>query len=248
MHRTLYTMHYSPWSERARFVLLHHGLEFTEREHTPVLGELALRVRSGRYWGRVTVPLLVEDGTAIMDSLAISEHADRMGSGSRLFPQAERTAILELNERLEPMFQAARARAVQSALADDEAALDLVPPALRSLPFASSTGRLGSRVVAWKHPTPASGIAERLRAGLDEARRELGGRSYVHGEFTYADVIVASAVQLIEPVSDAYIPLSSVKRRTWSDPELAAEFADLVKWRDGLYTKHRVVRAPQAQV
>lgn len=247
MPRTLYTMHYSPWSERARFVLLHHGVEFEEREHTPVLGELALRVRSGRYWGRVTVPLLVEEGGAIMDSLAISEHVDRIGTGSRLFPEAKRAAILEFNERVEPMFEAARARAVQTSLADAEAALDLVPPALRGLPFAVSTGRLGSRVVAWKHPTPASGITERFRAGLNEVRRALSGRNYVHGELTYADVIAASAVQLIEPVSDAYIPISAVKRRTWSDPPLAAEFSDLVQWRDALYAKHRVVRAARSR-
>jgi glutathione S-transferase len=241
MHRVLYTMHYSPWSERARFTLLHHHSQFEEREHTPVLGELALRARAGRYWGRVTVPLLVEDGTAIMDSLAISEHVDRSGPSSRLFPLQHHTAILELNAQLEPMFQAGRARAVRGALTDDDAALDLVPLHLRSLPFARSTGRLGSRFVAWKHPTPAEGIQQRLRTGLEEIRSLLTGRDYVHGDFTYADIIAATAIQLIAPVSDRYIALSPVKRRQWSDPELADEFADLVAWRDELYSKHRPI-------
>jgi glutathione S-transferase len=189
--------------------------------------------------GRVSVPLLVEDGTAIMDSLAISEHVDRAGSNSRLFPLEHHTSILELNARLEPMFHAARARAVQGALTDDDAALDLVPLQLRSLPFARSAARLGSRFVAWKHPTLSSGIREQLRAGLEEVRRLLTGREFVHGAFTYADIIAASTIQLIAPPSDKYLPLSPVMRRQWSDDELADEFADLVAWRDDLYANHR---------
>jgi glutathione S-transferase len=239
--RVLYTIAYSPWSERARFALLHHGCQFEEREHVPVLGEIALRVRSGRPLGNVSVPMLVEDGTAIMDSLAIAQHVDAQAGGASLFPIEHRAAILALNASIEPMFQAARARSIQLNLRDDEAALDLVPPALRNLPFALTTSRLGSRFIAWKHPTPFDAIADGVHAGLVEIRSALGGRAYVHGAFTYADIIAATAVQIIAPVSDRYMTISAVKRRTWSDPQLAAEFADLVQWRDALYAKHRPV-------
>lgn len=242
MTRILYTMPYSAWSERARFALLHHDLAFEEREHLPIVGELALRVRARRYFGRVTVPLLIEDGLAIMDSFAIAEHADRIGSARRLFPEEHRAAIRTLNERLEPMFQAARAKVVITTATDREAALDLMPPELRSLPFAASSGRLGARIIAWKHPTPSGSIEALLRDGLVHVRATIAGRDYVYPEFSYADIIAATAVQQVAPVSERYIPIGPVKRRTWADPALAAEFADLVTWRDALYAKHRPVR------
>ena len=243
MANILYTMPYSAWSERARFALLHHRWDFEEREHIPIVGELALQVRARRFFGRVTVPLLLVDGQAIIDSLAIAEHVDRNGTGSRLFPEPQRAAIHAFNVQLEPAFEAVRARALQSALADDEAALDLVPPALRPLPFARTSGRLGARFVAWKHPTPSDGLQERMRAALVLVREALGGRDYVYGELSYADIIASTAVQLVAPVSDAYIRLGLVKRRTWADAALAAEFSDLVAWRDALYAKHRPLPA-----
>jgi glutathione S-transferase len=242
MTRVLYTMPYSPWSERARFALLHHRCEFEEREHLPLLGEVALRLRARRYLGRVSVPLLVEDGLAIMDSIAIAEHADQIGTGTRLFPPNQRASIHALNERLEPMFQAARARAVRTSQTDDEAAVDLVPPALRGLPLAAATGRFGARIVAWKHPTPSGDVQALLREGLDTVRGALGGRPYMYDGFSYADIIASTAVQQVAPVSEQYVAIGPVKRRTWADPVLAAEFSDLVAWRDALYEKHRPLR------
>lgn len=239
MTRILYTMPYSAWSERSRFALLHHGCEFEEREHVPVLGELALRLRARRYLGRVTVPLLVDGDRAVMDSLAIAEYVDQIGTGSRLFPADQRASIQAFNERIEPMFQAARARALRVGLTDEEAALDLVPPEIRRMPLAAASGRLGVRFVAWKHPTPAGAIEPLLREGLSIVRSALAGRDYIHGAFSYADIIAATAVQQVAPVSERFIPIGPVKRRTWADPALAAEFADLVTWRDALYEKHR---------
>jgi glutathione S-transferase len=247
MTAILYSMPYSPWSERARFALLHHGREFDEREHVPLLGELALHFRARKFWARVTVPLLVEAGVAIMDSLAIAEHVDAAGTNSRLFPEAHRAAIRAFNERIEPMFQAARARALHVGLADDEAALDLTPAALRALPLAKEMTRLGMRVMAWKHPTPSGGVADRLRAGLVDVRSALGGRPYIHEHFSYADIIAATALQLVAPVDERFVPIGPVKRRTWSDPALAAEFSEVVKWRDALYEKHRPVRQPRVR-
>lgn len=239
MGLVLYSMPYSPWSERARFALLHHRLAFEEREHVPLVGELALRVRAGRLWGRVSAPLLIDDGTPIMDSFAIAEHVDRRGQGSRLFPPDRVDAIRALNLRIEPLFEAARARGLRNSLSDAEVALDLTPPALRGLPLAVAMTRVGTRFVAWKHPTPSEGIDERMRAGLQAIRSALGGRAYVHDAFSYADIVCATALQFIAPVSDRYVALSAVKRRTWADAALAAEFSDVVEWRDALYAKHR---------
>ena len=85
---TLYVIHHSPWSERARWALLHHKLRFEEREHVPLIGELSLRMRAKNTKGKVSVPLLVDDeGESVQGSLAIGEHADRIGKRAKLFPE-----------------------------------------------------------------------------------------------------------------------------------------------------------------
>src|SRR5262245_44456729 len=43
--RALLGAFYSPWTERARWALDHHGIAYRFEEHVPVVGELALRRR-----------------------------------------------------------------------------------------------------------------------------------------------------------------------------------------------------------
>jgi glutathione S-transferase len=43
-------------------------------------------------------------------------------------------------------------------------------------------------------------------------------------------------------VDDRYIRLGEASRKVWSHPDLAAEFADLVTFRDELYARHRSAR------
>jgi glutathione S-transferase len=242
MTRTLLVLPYSPWSERARWVLLHHGLAFEERAHVPLLGELALRIRARRPFGFVSVPLLVDDGIAVMDSFAIAEHVDGIGHGDKLLPEAARDEIRALNARIEPLFDAARARSVRSLLKDDQHALAIAPSVIRRLPFAVAVTRVGSRFVARKHRTSFDDPDARMRAGLQAIRSALGGRDYVRDGFSYADIVAATALQFVHAVPDRYIPIDPSLRASWAHPELAAEFADLLAWRDAVYAKHRPVR------
>jgi glutathione S-transferase len=43
----------------------------------------------------------------------------------------------------------------------------------------------------------------------------------------------------VAPVGDAYIRLGRATRRIWTRDALAAEFSDLIAWRDELYAQHR---------
>jgi len=61
--------------------------------------------------------------------------------------------------------------------------------------------------------------------------------------FSYADVICASVLQFVAPVSDRFVPLEPATRRSFTHPELAREFADLLAWRDALYEAHRPIAA-----
>jgi glutathione S-transferase len=239
--RTLYAMSYSPWSERARWVLLHHRLEFTEEAHYPLIGELKLRSRAQRWRGRVSVPLLVDGSNPIMGSLAIAEYVDAMGGESALFPGDLRGPIRELNARIEPTFQCGRAWFSQTL--DDAAALELSPVSLRSWPLAARSARLAAAYLARKHPTPVANLVELFQQGFREIRQTLAGKPYVHGEFTYADIACATALQFVSPLPDVYVPLGAASRSCWQHAELCSEFADLIAWRDQLYRLHRPLSA-----
>jgi glutathione S-transferase len=236
--RTLYVLPNSPWSERARWVLLHHRLEFVEKEHLPMLGELSLRLRTRRFSEQVTVPLLIDVENPVRDSLAIAEYVDAMGGETSLFPGELRGPIRELNDKLEPTLNAVRA-ALLGAELDHEAALELAPPALRRLPLAAGGVKLGAAFLARKYRTSFDNVEARLREGYHEIRALLGGRPYVHDNFTYADILCATALQGVCPVDDCYIEIGAASRKRWHNAELRHEFGDLIDWRDAIYRAHR---------
>jgi glutathione S-transferase len=238
--RTLYSLPHSPWSERARWTLLHHRLPFVEKAHVPLLGELGLRARARRWRGRVTVPLLIDGRNPVRQSLAIAEYVDAMGSEASLFPGGLRRPIRALDDQIEPTVEALRA--FMAAQLDDAAVLELAPAGLRDVPLALPTSRFALGFLARKHAISFADIDARLRAGYAQIRALLNRRRYVHEEgFTYADIICATALQALGPVEDRFVPMGAATRRCWQQRALAEEFADLRAWRDELYDKHRPV-------
>ena len=79
-----------------------------------------------------------------------------------------------------------------------------------------------------------------FRLALDRLRSGLAASSlYLHGSFTYADIVMASLLQGISPVDDRFWKLGPATRAAWTHAPLAAEYADLVAWRDSLYESRR---------
>jgi glutathione S-transferase len=235
--RTLWVISYSPWSERARWALLHHGVEFTERQHLPLVGEPLLRWRARS--SRASVPLLVEDDRRIMDSRAIAERAEELGKGKPLFLAEHRGEIARFDDEVEPMMSAARGIIVHNVATDPAASLEGLPRALRGMPLGARTAAIAARYVGNKYGAKIEGAREVCRTGLLALRARIGGRKYVYDTFTFADVIAATALQFVSPVSNDIIRLGPATRRAWTEESLAAEFADLVSWRDAIYAEHR---------
>lgn len=105
---------------------------------------------------------------------------------------------------------------------------------------------LGRQVMRWfgrKYAIPGADAAAhqaKIREGLMAVRAAISGESsYLLGSFSYADIIVATMLQAVRPVDDAYLRLRPATREVWTSAELAAEFADLIAWRDALYRRHR---------
>ena len=59
---TLIHIPYSPWSLRARWALDDAGVEYRTKSYQIMLGALGLRLRLGKFRGKVTVPVLIVNG------------------------------------------------------------------------------------------------------------------------------------------------------------------------------------------
>lgn len=244
---TLIHLHYSPWSEKARWALDHHGVEVSRREYLPMLEEPLLRLRTKRLLGRVSVPVLLTDEGAVFDSFAIARWSEERGQGSPLFPSGRDREIGVYDDWSERMLSAGRALTAERASTRSDVLKESVPRPLGSIPGVGvAFGRVGVRFLAGKYrfsPAQAELYRAALRDGLLALRAGLGGRQTLLDEFSYADITMAVALQFVSPVADEWVRLGRASRQVWTEPELAREFSDLVDWRDGLYARKRGSRS-----
>lgn len=240
----LHGLSYSPWTEKARWALDHHHVAYRYVEHTPMLGELALRRKAGNLSRKATVPLLVTASGPIMDSRLIAEYAERQKGGSPLFPAERLEEVDAWTARSERTLAAGRglvvARTAGSDRAKQEALPAFVPGALRPALSGVATG--GIAFFRWKYGLDAESESERradVAGELRTLRAGLGGRRYLLDAFSFADIAMATTLQLVRPAKDEHWPLQEATREVWRDPALERDFGDLLEWRDKLYSDHR---------
>lgn len=239
--------HFSPWSEKARWALDHHGVAYTYREHVPLLGEPLLRFRARRLTRRVSVPLLVTRAGPIPDSFAIARHAEQVGSGERLFPAEHEEQIAAWNARSEVALAAARALYLDRVMADREAKIEMQPPwlplAVRrvSVPLADVAIGFLRRKYAVEQANTGGAEASLLRE-LEALRAALaagGGPHLIDDRLSYADIAMAVTLQLVVPPAERFLALGPATRATCTASSIAARCPDLLAWRDALYERFR---------
>jgi glutathione S-transferase len=241
---TLVVLSISPWSERARWALDHHGLAYRTVEHIPLIGERRLRKLVGRRAGPATVPVLIDGDTVLTDSWDIARHADRVGSGSPLIADEQVDAVRRWNTLVDAAMQHGRALTVAGMLASPAALDETLPP-----PVPGWVRRLARPISRWsvgwfgrKYGVDTTDLARHeaaVREALDALRAGLGGRPFLLGRFSYADIVAATLLQGVRPVDDSFIPMGPATRAVWTNTQLAGEYADLLRWRDELYLAHR---------
>jgi glutathione S-transferase len=237
--KTLYSIHHSPWSERARFALLHHKVDFREREHVPMIGEIPLRIRAGKWSGKLSVPLLIDDAESVQGSLAIAQHIDSYGKNTPLVPKEKSAEISAFFDEIEEAMHAARERFTHALRSDAEAQRESAPGFLRAIGMAGPAVWLGSRFIVSKYDANVGSVYDRIHRGLSAVRNAVGKKDYVFDSFSFADIIGASAVQTVHPFDNKYLSIPPGTKRLWSHEELSQEFADVIAWRDRIYEKHR---------
>lgn len=240
--RRLHVLPYSPWSNKAQWALDVAGVDYDLAAHTPMLSEPGLRwaiARTGVRVGRVTVPVLFERGRpALVDSLDIARRAADLGPDAGLFPAAHVDAIEAWNARSEAALRAARILVSGAVAADRSALLESLPRPMRLPVIGGLVARSGLAFFERKYGVGTPGDAERaaLVDFLDHLRAGLGGRPYLFDALTYADLTTAVVLHTVEPPAEMVVGPAS--RRAWRQPGLAAEYGDLVAWRDGLMARH----------
>lgn len=237
---TLVYLSYSPWSAKARWALAHHGVSYRKVPYVPMVGEPALRLRLRRFTGRVTVPVWIDGDRVLTDSLDIAREADRIGQGAPLFPAGADADVHAWNELGERMLAVGRARIAKRSREHEDARLELVPPALRRVrPLALGLANVGLRYFERKYglDDPRVGDEAMLRDGFDRLRAAISG-GHVLGGFSYADIAMAMTVTFIVPPAPPLLHLGEATRRRMGDEDLARDYPDLVRWRDGLLARH----------
>jgi glutathione S-transferase len=247
--RTLVALPYSPWSEKARWALQHHGVAHEYEIYAPMIGEPGLRLRARRLRGPLSVPVLFDDDRVFTDSFDIARRAEEIGGAAPLFPKGKEADVEAWNARSQDALAAARALLLDRMATDDPSLLESMPPmipnALRapSLPVARAAIAFLARKYSTRersgddHERTLIDTLETMRAGL------ANGRKYLLGEFSYADVCAAVILQFVSPVDGRFIRLGPATRAIWTYPALADRFPDLVAWRDAVYAQHRPARA-----
>jgi glutathione S-transferase len=245
MGRTLFGLRVSPWTERARWALDHHRVAYAYHEHMPMLGEMLLRRKAGTK--KASVPLLDDSGDVVMGSLEIARHAEKTKGGSTLFPDGKDAEIEHWADVAERLTNAGRhrfiAHVIQNRAVQAESLPSFVPGALRGV-FAPSAGmavRFLSSKYGVSHDTAAvdAEYERTVRAALEETREAIKVGGYVLAKdcFTFADIALASSLQVVKPRQESQ--LGPATREAWTHAKLADEFDDLLAWRDTVYAKHR---------
>jgi len=249
MKPVFYYLPFSPWSLKAAFALRHHAVDVERKEYIPLLAAPELRLRLRKLGGKVTVPVLFTDEGVLTDSFEIALYADRVGRGTPLLPADQRAAIAEWNSRSERLLAAGRARAMVRATRSLDAAYETLPQVIGKLPLLGPVIARGGLV--WFNRKYA--ILERdqdrheavLRAELDHLRAALaGGREQLLGTFSYADVAMAFALQLLEPLPES--PMGPATRKAATEDALREQYADLLRWRDALQREHALIERGEA--
>jgi glutathione S-transferase len=236
---------FSPWSEKARWALDTRGVAYVERRYQPMLGEPELRLKLRRLVGRVSVPVLLTDHAAISDSREIARYAEEVGSGPSLFPDGRETEIAHYDALSQRALEASRGLALTRMANDEEALREQVPKPLRKSSFGVSLARWGvervrrkyeaDRASSTQHESALRDVLEILRAEL--AKAAPGEPRTLLGAFSYADIAMAQVVFALSPPST--LRMGKATRRSFESPALRAEYADLLAWRDALYTRYR---------
>lgn len=255
--KELVGLSYSPWTDKARWALDHHGVRYRFTEYVPLVAELGLRRRiwraTKRLGGRVSVPVLfTEEGEVFTDSLSIARFADRVGQGGSLFPEGSLDAIETWHRRSELVLEAGRSLMVRAMRDSPDALRESAPPFVPRW-LKPTVASVGVSYVSRKYGVPSRDPLEDERAidlALEQLASALGGSPgpFVLGEaFTFADVAMAVSLCFVLPPDSRFLHVGRGLRHTMTRDLLAEKHRDLIEWRDRTYERRLTYGTPSVR-
>jgi glutathione S-transferase len=223
---------YSPWSWRARAAFKLANIPHTPEPYIPGLSEPRLRWRLGQWTGPVSVPVLFPEGEApVQGGFDIATWVNRR---QPIFPAERADEVRRWTDLGDGAASAGRALTTRRVLHAPDALKESLPPPIRSLgPIGMAIGRQACHQLLSKYggaAAPDEVHADRLRAHLRTLREGLGGKEWLLGDFSWTDASAAIALHFVDPPAQA--PIGPASRVCWTQPAIAAEFPDLLAWRE----------------
>jgi len=251
--RELVGIAYSPWSEKARWVLDFHQLPYRYREHLVLLGDALLELRLRRAGLQLsegaTVPVLFEGRSVTVGSFEILLKIDRSVSPeNQLCPEGRLPEVKHFNLLAETIMSAGRALYMERLKVSVDAQLasfppfvpDFLRPALLPLVTQGIESVDEQFGISRKRPSDYSNQLLQCLVGLRKHREyEAQGDFLLGDRFSSADLMAASALSVIRPHRSFAERCPQALVDVWTHPELSREFVDLLEWRDRIYEKYR---------
>lgn len=246
MKPTLWSLSYSPWSDRARWALDQCRVEYERHAYAPLLGEPAMRMRTGNWTRLVSVPVMLTDEGVLTDSLEICRYADRHRASDvpTLFPEDDADTLTRMHAMSETALAAGRALGLRRILDQERDALDaFVPPAMKALGgVARSIAAAGVRRTLHKYAdvtpeNPAQALTDFLDSLADAIA---GGTEHDDGpttlleELSFADITMAQGLAFIRP-PNSHLRLGDASRRAYTWGACPDGYDAVFAWRDALY-------------
>lgn len=203
--RTLITIPFSHFSEKARWALDHAKLSYEEKAYLPVAHRLATKMHGGR-----TVPVLVTPHGALRDSTDILGFIDRIVPDAGLFPKDEalRREVLDLEELLDTKIGNRVITYGYSRAYDDFPSLvamlagKMTKPERIGVALTFRVIRPAMKKMMKLSPERADRSIATIREAIAEVNERLAdGRKYLVGDtFTAADLTLAALMSpLLQP-------------------------------------------------
>lgn len=236
----------SPWTIRARWTLDFCRIPYRWQEYVTIWTPLQLRRKLRRPASEITAPFLMTADAPLMEALDIARMAADEAERNDLFPQQEQQALERWCALADEIAEAGRAVMFSRMVSDEAAQMaalpDQIPPFAR--PVFRFMARGTARYIARKYGFALDATDShqtRLNTALLELRARLKGPNsseYLLNGFSYADIAMASSLQLIAPMDHPKVPLKPATREIWTNRALSQDFSDIMAWRDALVASH----------
>ena len=205
-----------------------------------MVGIPLLWLKGARLGANVTVPMMVCEAEVLPNSYAIAQWADRQGQGISLFPEEKTEAIKEWNMLSDSILESGRLLLTHAMLREPRSLVEAMPPLMRLVPGSMLMAKQAAHYVLRRYQRPGDSALwlETILSGLVALREGLGGRDYLLDSFTFADIAMATSLQMVLPPASRYVQMGSFSRQCWTRHELVDGASDLLAWRDRIFERH----------